>query len=86
MDAGKRAGIIQGYPDGTFRPGVTVNIAEALKMAYKALNIATNPSNGPWYQEFYDHAQINDILFEALNPSEGMKRKDVVWIVWRLSQ
>ena len=86
ISLGKRAGIVEGYPDGTFRPEQTVNTAEALKMAYKALNIATNASNGPWYQEFIDHASINNILFEDLDPAEGMKRKDVVWIVWRLSQ
>lgn len=84
--AGQDFGIIQGYPDGTFKPEKTVNTAEALKMAYKALNIATKASNGPWYEEFFDHATQNDILFEALSPENTMKRKDVVWIVWRLSQ
>lgn len=84
--AGERFGIVQGYPDGSFKPEKAVNTAEALKMAYKALDVKTVASNGPWYQEFIDHAQINDILFERLDPSSDMKRKDVIWIVWRLSQ
>lgn len=33
------AGVITGYPDGTFRPGATVNRAELLVLAYRAQGI-----------------------------------------------
>ncbi|MDP6561605.1 MAG: S-layer homology domain-containing protein [Candidatus Peribacteraceae bacterium] len=79
-------GIVQGYPDSTFQPEKTVNTAEALKMAYKALDVQTSASNGPWYQPYLDHAEVHNILFESLDPAKDLKRKDVVWIVWQLSQ
>lgn len=82
----RESGIIQGYPDGTFRPGQPVNFAEALKMAYVALGIDGDQSApGEWYQPYLHHAQANAVLFAAdVNLTAGMTRKDVVWIVWRL--
>jgi micrococcal nuclease len=82
----KDSGIIQGYPDGTFKPGQPVNFAEALKMAYVALGFDGNTSaGGEWYQRYLRHAQANSVLFETnVDVSVGMTRKDVVWIVWRL--
>jgi len=82
----KDSGIIQGYPDGTFKPGQAVNFAEALKMAYVALGFDGDASaGGEWYQRYLRHAQVNSVLFETnVDVSVGMTRKDVVWIVWRL--
>jgi micrococcal nuclease len=82
----KDSGIIQGYQDGTFKPGQPVNFAEALKMAYVALGIDGDASaGGEWYQRYLRHAQMYSVLFETnVDFSIGMTRKDVVWIVWRL--
>lgn len=77
--------IIQGYPDGTFKPNQAVNFAEALKMAYNALGVSTNEISGDWYERFLQHAILNDVLFTAdARVDAGMSRKDVVWIVWKL--
>ena len=80
------SGIIQGYPDGTFRPAQPVSFPEALKMAYVALGIDGDRSaSGEWYQPYLRHAQANAVLFAAdVDLTAGMTRKDVVWIVWRL--
>ena len=82
--AGKAAGIIQGYPDGTFKPEQTVNVAEALKMAYFTLGIPTADARGEWYERYLRHAKENGVLRSALDPASGMRRKDVVWVVWAL--
>jgi len=83
----KRYGIIEGYPDGTFRPEHTVNFAEALKMSYETLNVRTKRVLGPWYTRYLDHAIKNNILFDfRATMDSDMSRKDVIWIVWKLSQ
>ena len=81
---GKFFGLIAGYPDGTFKPERTVNVAEALKMIYKAIYITPFTADGPWYAPYFNHATQNNIFHTALDPSAEMTRKDVVWIVWKL--
>ncbi|MBI3336572.1 S8 family serine peptidase [Candidatus Peregrinibacteria bacterium] len=81
----KRMGIIEGYPDGFFRPDQTVNAAEALKMAYRTLGIETIDTGGEWYQRYRVHAEYNDVLFDTeMRMDLGMAREDTVWVMWRL--
>ena len=82
----KQQGIVQGYPDGSFKPEQPVNFAEALKMAYVALGISGDTSTeGAWYEQYLSHAKSNSVLFSNnVNVGTGMSRKDVVWIVWKL--
>ena len=81
----KTRGIVQGYPDGTFKPNQTVTLAEGLKIAYKALDVQTEEADGEWYERYLQHAKTNDVLFTTdIDPAQGMTRKDVVWIVWKL--
>jgi len=81
----KQFGIVQGYPDGSFKPDQAVNFVEALKMAYATLEVPTIDAEGEWYQRYLQHAKNNSILYSnAVNVDEGMSRKDVVWIIWKL--
>lgn len=82
----KQQGVVQGYPDGSFKPEQAVNFAEALKMAYAALGMSGDTSaSGAWYEPYLSHARNNGVLFSNnVNVGAGMSRKDVVWIVWRL--
>lgn len=51
------AGIIDGYPDGSFRPGGAVNYAEALKMILGAAGyVIEQAAEGPWYAPYLDYA------------------------------
>ena len=77
--------IIQGYPDGTFKPAQEVNFAEALKMAYNALRVETVDTGTEWYERYLEHATLNNILYSNnARMAAGMSRKDVVWIVWKI--
>lgn len=51
------AGVIQGYPDGTFRPEQTVNRVEAIKMIFTAISVA-EPTQ-------YREPTFNDIQKDA---------------------
>lgn len=83
----KTNSVIQGYADGTFKPEQSVNFAEALKMAYVALGIQSDSTEGEWYERYLQHAKTKSILFNNnVDISVGMTRKDVVWIVWKLKE
>ena len=78
-------GIIDGYPDGSFRPANAILVAEALKMIYKALDIPVVHAAGElWFAPFLNHAKAYEILFADLDLAEEISRKDVVWIMWKL--
>jgi len=79
-------GIVDGYPDGTFKPENTVNFAEALKIAYEAFQVPTSNVSGEWYEKYLSHAKNNDILFEKdIAAAANVSRQDLVWIVWSLA-
>ena len=80
--------VIGGYPDGTFHPDQSVNVAEALKMVYRAFQVPTlDPVGSAWYSRYLEHAKQHNVLFSSnLKPNENMKRKDVVWLVWKVLQ
>lgn len=81
----KKFGIIEGYPDGTFRPEQTINFAEALKIAYETLGVDTEDIGGAWFSRYLAHAKYNRILFSNdASMASNAARKDVMWIVWKL--
>lgn len=85
VDRAYARGIVQGYEDGSFRGGNTVNAAEALKMIYEAAQIQTQADTSTWFARYRNHALENDILYDPnLSMHSGMTRKDVVWILWRI--
>lgn len=58
--AGKRLGWVEGYPDGTFHPGNTVNRAEAIKIIVSSItgdtnsseSLHTDVSEGDWFSPY----------------------------------
>ena len=56
----KAQGIVEGYEDGSFKPGREVNFVEALKIMFKGMDVSLTSSNtDPWYQQYYDTAEDN---------------------------
>ncbi len=53
----KNEGLIDGYPDGSFKPGNNINIAEALKILLKSRDIEVGESGaGEWYYPYVEKA------------------------------
>lgn len=92
-------GIIEGYPDGFFRPEQTVNRAEALKMALEVLGMELEfPSEEPfsdvpedtWFAPYADYAKTYNIepaQEDGLwHGEENITRGNMAEIVYRLQQ
>ncbi len=65
--------IINGYPDGQFRPWQPVTYAEALKIVFNTINGTTLPVTDPWYASYVDFANSENLnatepsLFTSIN-------------------
>jgi hypothetical protein len=68
-------GMIQGYPDGMFKPGITVNLAEALKMSFYAFDQEFEAVEGEWYSGFLEVARNYKVADESMSPSALVSRK-----------
>jgi polyhydroxybutyrate depolymerase len=75
--AAKRRGIINGYPDGTFKPGQPVNVAEALKILLRAYgkDIADGPQE-KWYEPYARELDRTGVLRRSsMLPWENLTRE-----------
>lgn len=93
----RQEGWINGYPDGTFRPGVTVNAAEAIKIIMTAIGFQPNRSSAAsfvsgldlnaWYAPYVQAAVIHRILENNNNSfidiGRGMSRAAVAEMIYR---
>ncbi|MBU1953778.1 S-layer homology domain-containing protein, partial [Patescibacteria group bacterium] len=74
LKTAKEAGIIEGYPDGTFKPEQRVNYVEMMKMFLLAAG-AQLPEvavDAAWYQPYVHYAIANDLV-EYQDLAAGMK-------------
>jgi len=88
--------IISGFPDGTFKPGETVNRAESLKMAMESDHLALtdaaeNPFNDvsldAWFAKYFQEAKNRQIVFVSMSnnvyPGKLMTRSTFAELVYR---
>ncbi len=67
----KATGILNGYPDGNFKPENTITEPEALKVILKAFGENIDTSSGQWYEWYLNHAaKIGMLYFQKENASE----------------
>lgn len=86
--AAKTIGIINGYPDETFKPQDNINVAEALKIVLNAFSIEVNDpeDDEKWYTPYVDVAKENGWYLETfLSEIDRTSREDMVELIERIS-
>lgn len=83
--AAKRRGIVNGYPDGTFKPEQIVNIAEAMKMVLQAYGREVSEGSGEdWYESYAKILDREDIFpRHSYLPWEPMTRERAADLIAR---
>lgn len=89
-------GIINGYPDGLFRPANTVNTAEFLKMLSLTFGLEENLSysytdvdSEDWFSPYAGTAEKYELFPErvsSLNPSQDLTRSEVAIAIYQYLQ
>ncbi|MBP7113885.1 MAG: S-layer homology domain-containing protein [Candidatus Peribacteraceae bacterium] len=83
--AAEELGIVQGYPDGSFRPEQSVQLDEALKMALLTYGINPPATGGAWYERYLNEARLRGILVSLLsNPARTITRGEMAQIAYTL--
>lgn len=79
-------GIIDGYPDGTFKGDQNVILAEALKMTLEAHKVSVwNGVTDPWYKKYFDAAhQLQLLPSDLQDPAHVLTRAELAYIVDQL--
>lgn len=79
----KKEGIINGYPDGTFKPEETINEAESLKIIGEVMGWQIEKNdNEEWYMPYLNFANDKKII-DKKTISKLMNRGDIAEIIFR---
>jgi len=84
----KDAGIIGGYPDGTFKPSNTINLAEAAKILVNTLNVEkTEIESSFWYRVYVEALQNKSYIPSSFNSvSKSVTRGEMSEMIWRIKE
>ncbi len=78
----KGKNIIEGYPDGTFKPDQSVNYVEALKMLLETYGLVPQKTT-PWYQGYVDLATSKSIFMQSIGLDNSLKRGEMAELMVR---
>lgn len=94
---GYKKNIVEGNPDGTFKPNNGVNKAEFFKILFNGLSVDIDPvvagapysdvSESSWYAPYISYAKdlgILDSSLKKIQPSKGMTRGEVADAMYRM--
>lgn len=79
--------IINGYPDGTFKPATTINFAEAAKIIANvfSMQLATEPTGEFWYRPYVEQlSALNAIPTSIKRFDQALTRQEMAEIVFRV--
>ena len=82
----KALGLVDGYPDGYFRPDWDINLVEAAKIVIEAFNIDTSDTfDDTWFQKFIIALEHNSAIPVSIDEFVSLvTRGEMAEMVWRL--
>lgn len=82
----KEIGLIDGYPDGTFKPGRTINFAEAGKIVANGMGLTLNDSyQNEWYQKYVKALEENQAIPPSVDTfGQYVNRGEMAEMIWRI--
>ncbi len=83
----KAQNIINGYPDGTFKPENQINVVEASKIMALAFGVEVQNEGGEWYAPYMRALEYSDAIPTTVSGLDNqMKRGEMAEILWRLTE
>ena len=89
--------VVEGYPDGQFRPANNINFAEALKVILESANVDLNSAQyrdnkyiymkkGDWFEPYFTYAYQYNLINQTkfYHPGQLITRGEFVEIMYRL--
>ena len=81
----KAEGVIGGYPDGSFKPGNSINFAEAAKIVVGAFSVPTGEEENIWWKPYvFALARIGGLPQSFTDPNQELTRGDMAEIIYRV--
>ena len=81
--------IIDGYPDGTFKPGAKINFAEASKIIAETMDIDEDKTgtNGEWFAGYIKGLEDKKAIPTTIeNAGKDVSRGEMAEMIWRLKE
>ncbi|MFC1810596.1 S-layer homology domain-containing protein [Patescibacteria group bacterium] len=84
----KDQNIINGYPDGTFKPANNINLAEASKILVNMFALEkTQPTGAEWYSEYIETLEALHYIPDTFEyVSDEVTRGQMAEMVWRIME
>lgn len=83
----KDSHIIDGYPDGTFKPGDNVEFVEAAKILANTFDLPVEEAKNLWYQPFVEVMQKNNYIPATIKQfNQEVNRGEMSEWIWRIMQ
>lgn len=80
-------GLVNGHPDGTFKPNELISWVEALKITLEGFEIAIAETEGEWYQKYLDYAMTNDLeLDDIFALDQSVSRGQMAEMIFKIKQ
>lgn len=84
----KKRGIVQGYPDGTFKAEQIVNMVEAQKMIFETFGIqAKRQTHQEWFEPYSEYLHVNELVSKySYLPGQALRRERAADLFYKVRE